>query len=454
VNFDALRRLSSRLTCATAAIAASVILGSCGGGGATTTPAVQDLTLLPSAVTMYAGVPYTFTIAGGTPPYLLSSSEPLLLPVPATVNGSTFTVVAANPSVIDAGLGPNDLPVRSLIITVRDRFGATFQTAGSGGIRVARNFLTGYGVVVSALNCGAGAISAQACSGSDSVVRLSATINGNINTNRAVRLCVVRGNYKFVVPETPSNQPTQLLDCYDTTTDGFGVATARIRVPSDATTQIATMRVTDLASGSFFDSVFTIEQGSIVNQLTVLPNAFTFTGPRQGVCGTGCADFVVFDGDPPYSVVSSNGNISVTPATSGSNPARFTLCANNSLVCVANATVVVTDRAQRRATISVTTEEGQQQNPALDVQPTTVTLNDTCGFSASVTAVGGNGGYSVNSTHPRVQATVAGNTITITRLRPDPATGPTFYPTSGQVTVTDGATIKTVTVNNVASFCP
>jgi len=201
--------------------------------------------------------------------------------------------------------------------------------------------------------------------------------------------------------------------------------------------------------------VFTIVQGSIVGTLTVLPNSFTFTGARAGVCGTGSADFIVFDGDPPYTAVSSNPNISVTPTTSSSNPARFTVIASNAFVCV-DTTIVVTDRNNRRATVTVKTEEGSATLPPLVVSPTTVTLNDTCGFSTSVTAVGGVGPLSANSTHPRVAATLSGNTITITRLTPDPVppAGPAFYPTTATVTVTDGATIQSITVNGVRQFCP
>jgi hypothetical protein len=437
------------------AVASSVFLGSCGGGGASTGNSADlsgPLAILPAAATLYAGVPYSFQIAGGRAPFLLSSSEPVLLPVPATINGTSFQVVAANPSVVDVGIQPGELPVRSVQITVRDAFGQVFVTgSGANGIQVAQNFLTGYGVVFTS-NCNTG----QACSGSDTIVRLVATTNGVLYGNRAVRFCVVRGNYKFVVPEIPSNLPASQVDCYNTVTDHTGVAIARIRVPTDATTQLATLRVIDVATGAFADELFTITQGNIVGQLTVIPNSFTFTGFRQGVCGTGSGDFVVFDGDPPYTAVTSDPNITVTPTTNNSNPARFTVTAFNPNVCLSNATVVITDRNQRRATVTVTTEEGSAQLPPLAVAPTTISLNDTCGFSASVTAVGGLGPLSANSTHPRVSATVSGNLVTITRLTPDPASPPgaPFYPTTATVVVTDGATVQPVTVNNVRAFCP
>jgi len=239
------------------------------------------------------------------------------------------------------------------------------------------------------------------------------------------------------------------------TTDHAGTAIARLRVPADATTQLGTLRVIDVATGVYVDEVFTITQGVITGALTVLPNSFTFTGSRVGVCGTGSADFIVFDGDPPYTAVSSNPNISVTPTTNSSNPARFTVTAFNPNVCL-ETQIVITDRNNRRATVTVTTEEGSGTLPPLAVAPTTANLNDTCGFSTSVTAVGGVGPISANSSHPRVSAVVSGNTVTITRLAPDPASppGPSFYPTTATVTITDGATIQSVAVSNVRQVCP
>ena len=450
MNLDALRRLSSRLTVAVFAIVASVLMGSCGGGGAKSDPSVNgQLALIPAQGTLYAGIVYTFQLVGGRAPFILGSSEPVLLPVPNRIEGNTFQVVGSNPGVVDAGLAPEALQGRSVVITVRDSLGQQLSTPATGGIFVAQNFLTGYGVFFTS-NC-----TGQACSGSETIVRLSATLNGNLYSDRLYRFCVVRGNFQFVVPETPSNPNATLQNCVDTRTDHSGTAVARLRVPADATTQLGTLRVIDVATGVYVDEVFTITQGAITGTLTVLPNDFTFTGPRTGVCGTGTADFIVFDGDPPYSAVSSNPNISVTPSSTSANPGRFTINAFNPNVCV-DTTVVVTDRANRRATVTVTTEEGTEDLPPLAVAPTTVSLNDTCGFSTSVTAVGGVGPLSVNSTHPRVSAVISGNTVTITRLTPDPASppGPSFYPTTAVVTVTDGATISPISVNNVRQFCP
>jgi hypothetical protein len=451
VKFDALRRLSSGLTLAACAVMSSVILGSCGGGGASASNTSNgDLSVLPAAASLYAGVPYTFTIAGGRNPYVLSSSEPVLLPVPATVSGHTFQVIPNNPGVIDASLPPGALPIRSVVLTVRDATGLVISTASTNGLTVGQNFLVGYGVIVNS-TCATG----QACAGSDAVVTMQSVTNGSLYGDRGVRFCVVRGEFQFITPFVQSSVPDTLVNCVDTTSDHAGVARARLRVASSAGAQIATLRVQDIATGAYVDQLFTISAAAPpTGAITILPNDITFTGPRVGICGTGSSDFLVFDGTPPYTAVSSNPNVGVSPSTSSTNPARFTVSALSSTVCVDHATIVVFDAQQRRATVTVTSAEGTVTPPALVVSPTTVTLNDTCGFSTAVTAVGGAGPLGATSTHPRVTAVVSGSTVSITRALHDPAPPPAFYPITATVSITDGTTIQNVTVNAVNTFCP
>ena len=102
------------------------------------------------------------------------------------------------------------------------------------------------------------------------------------------------------------------------------------------------------------------------------------------------------------------------------------------------------------ATFLVNTEVGSQPAPpALTVSPTSITL--TCGATGAVTAAGGNGSFSVNSTSSRVTANASGNTIGITLNAVDATPGP--HPTTVTVSVTDGSTIVPVTVS-VPATCP
>src|SRR4051812_30774211 len=133
--------MRNSLLSAACVVLSSVLLSSCGGGGAgNSAPVGGPPQILPESATFYAGVEYTMTIAGGRPPYFLSSSEPALLAVPQQTSNNFINVTPANPGVIDNGLAPEDLPVRTVNITMRDSVGSTASTLA---IRIAINFMTG-----------------------------------------------------------------------------------------------------------------------------------------------------------------------------------------------------------------------------------------------------------------------------------------------------------------------
>lgn len=426
------------------ALVSASILSSCGGGGAAgsgSPPTGGTLAILPATGTFYAGIPVTFQVVGGRPPYTLSSSEPSLLSVPDRLTGHSFTTVPNNPGVIDAGLEPEDLPVRSVTLTVRDAAGTVATPAT---VQVAQNFLTGYGIVITPTTCPAGT---QACAGGDSAILMQATFKGNLFGNEAFRFEVLRGNFALRNPATGQVSNSVTLNSDHTGRIIGPIITVGTNVP----TQLAVVRVIHVRTGVYADHVFTISQRSATpSTLTAIPNTFTFTGPLAGICGTGVADFFVFDGVAPYTAVSSNPAITVSPTVSTSNPGRFTVRADNPNACV-NATIIVTDSAGGRTTVEVRTEEGTTVPPAppepadLEVGPSSLTLG--CGQSGSVTVVGGTGTYSVNSTSSNVQAAVFGNTVTITRLNAGTS------PTSVGISITDGRQVVTVTAT-VPATCP
>ncbi len=71
------------------------ILASCSGAvSSPTTPSTVTLTVSPASADIVPGVSTTFTITGGNPAYSAFSSNGAILPVTATVTGSTFSVVA------------------------------------------------------------------------------------------------------------------------------------------------------------------------------------------------------------------------------------------------------------------------------------------------------------------------------------------------------------------------
>ena len=430
------------------ALTASLLLAACGGGGASGNPNQGGpISASPENGTFYAGMPSTITVSGGRKPYAITSSEPGILPVPPIVDANSFEVVPNNPGVVDTGLAADALPVRSVVVSVRDTTGIIVNIT----IKVAQNFLTGYRLAFVASTCPAPATagaSISPCAGGDTALHLNATTNGSLHGNEAFRLEVVRGQFAFY---TPDSSTTVISNSITVISDHEGKITAVIRVPAGVPPQIAIVRVVHIGTGSSQEQVFTISGSSSTPLvLTAIPALFTFTGTDSTVCGTGSGDFFVFDGAPPYSAVSSNSAVQVTPASSGTQPGRFTITVGSTQACATAAPVIVTDSLGNRVTVSVTSVRGPAAAapPALAVAPNTITL--VCNSSGSVSVVGGSGSYSVTSSHPRVNATVSGRTITITRVNGD---GVIVYPVTASISVTDGATAQVVTAT-VPANCP
>jgi hypothetical protein len=207
--------------------------------------------------------------------------------------------------------------------------------------------------------------------------------------------------------------------------------------------------VIDVATGAYTDNAFVINGAPGGGTLTTIPTSITFTGNQTTDCGGGTATFFVFGGSPPYTAASSSGRIGLTNTTSSSVPGQFTVSVAASVPPCATGTIVVTDPIGDSGSVDVTSAAGTGTPPTpatFTVAPTAITLG--CGQSGSVTAVGGSGNYSTNSSSPNVTATVSGNTVTITRVTP--SINPTNTAT---VSVTDGATIQSVTVTSQPT-CP
>lgn len=436
MNVKALRSSPFKLVATLLAVASSVILGSCGGGGAGTTNEGGNLIIQPAVGTFYAGVPSTIFVSGGRMPYNVTSSDQTLLAAPGQLNSGSFTVVPANPGVVDSGLDDTDVPRRTVTIEARDVNGLT-QVAS---IAVLQNFLTGYGSRFIS-NCPAptGGTAAQACPGRESIIQVSSISQGTRYGLRNIRFQVVRGNFQFVVPETPSNPGRVLSNEYTIPTDHTGVAIARIYVAPGAGTQLATFRMTDVLSGAYVDTVFTISQSA--GALVAIPSAITFTGALSTRCGTGSTQIYIFDGIPPYTATSTSPHVSVFPVSPNTNPGIFTVAATNDAVC-GLFPVIFQDATGARIIVEITTEGGSGTPPALAIAPTALTI--ACASSSSSTVIGGSGGYSANSADPsRVVASISGNTITFTRTGGPLASGGTV---AVPVVISDGSSLVTVTV--------
>jgi len=464
VTFQSLR---STWTATVLGFITAVLLSSCGGGGAAQTTTGGAL-LLAGGGSAYGGVPYTMQILGGRPPYQLSSSEPALFPVPSSTSSSSFTVLPANPGVIDQSLPPDALPVRTVTVGVRDSNGNSVVTT----VKVGINFFTGYGISVRTSSCppaSGGTATGIVCAGGDSVIVLSAVFNGNLYGGREYKLEVLQGNFTLVNPDTGvSGQAVQF------TTDHSGNVTAIVRVAGGINTQVGILKVTDVATGTSTLETFTIQGNTVTSNgaLTTIPSSFTFTGPDNQTCGSGQGTFFVFDGMPPYTAVTTNPSITVNFIDPYHTPGVFgVMVAPVSGVTCPSGSVLVTDANNNRATVTITSAKGTTAPPViptpLSVQPNAITLG--CAQSGSVSVIGGGTGatsgtggsggsggsssvsYSVSSANPNVTASVTGNTVTITRLGPaGPGTG---GPTNSTVIVTDGTQTQSIVVT-APTTCP
>ncbi len=427
------------------ALTATLLLTACGGGGAAGNPDIANplLQISPNGGTLYAGVAYTIQLSGGRKPYAVASSEPNVLPVPNSVNGNSFEVVGNNPGVVDPGLQPGELPVRTVNVTVRSGDGQTATAA----FKVGQNFLTGYGVSISPITCplpNPPTSGVEACAGGQSTMQFNATFNGTLQGDREFRLEAAKGQFQFLFPQggVAGNTVT-------TVSDHQGKVTVVAQFTGGLPTQIGIVRIIDVPTGVYADFAFVINGVGGGGALTPIPATVTFTGSLTTDCGSGQSNIAVFDGVPPYTALSTNPAIVVTPASSPSNPGVFTVTMISNTPPCQTGTVVFTDSLGARATVAVNSVAGAGSPPApaaFTLAPTAITL--ACGQAGSVTAVGGSGSYSTTSSSPNVTAAVSGNTVTITRVSP----GVNAAATS-TVAVTDGATIQSVTVTSPLT-CP
>lgn len=450
MNLDPLRRLQSKFFLALMTAAAALSLNSCGGGGASGSPNnVGILEFVPPLATFYAGVPYTVNIVGGRKPYLVTSSEPTVININATIDGNSFSFVPNNPGVIDANLQPGDVPSRTVRLFVRD---STGQLASEAGVyTVVQNYVTGYGASYGN-TCAAPTTGdpPDACSGTDTIIGLTPIANGLLFGNREFQFDKVRGDFQFV-PEPPTVDP-QLVDRLRVRTDHMGSMFARIRVTINAPTQIASYRVTDIMTGATSDFLFVIVQQAPVGDITVLPGGpVTFTGASAGSCGFGSSDQFIFDGTPPYTI-NPPANVGVNPTTVTENGGRFTITVGQGAPVTAcpSGSVIILDAQGRLAQVQVTSTPGTTTIP-ISIAPTPLPTLTCTANATQAAAVGGVGPLQVVSSHPRVNATISGNVLSVLRI--GSGDGATIYPTTATLAVTDGATIATVTVT-VPANCP
>jgi hypothetical protein len=440
---------------------AAALLGSCGGSGVSGDTGVQvgTLALLPGSGSLFANVPFTFTIAGGVKPYTFVSSEPTLVPN-VTVNGNSFTVVPNNPGVVDPVTDPNIVPSRSIRFTVRDNQG-TQIVSGDTSYKVVQNFITGYNLSITSLfACGVDStgkpIFVEGCTGTESSINMFPISAGVIYRNRPLRFSINYGEFLFV--DKNSAPPNQLVPALTLTTSGSSVPggteggslRAFLRVSDTARTQYAGLRITDVQSGVFRDVDFLIVNPTVTTQATLIP---TKLGPLTGVdaskCGSGGVDVRISGGKAPYSITvsaSSRAIVSVNPPLVLDENGIFTVGvsaapAPNSCLNEPNA-VTVTDANGLATSFAVETKAGTGAAVLpLTVSPNVVACLASAPNPGSSVLIAVNGGNDIKVLSSQNPTAVTVAPATGTGAFTATLTGTTTVPTPAEVfvNVDDGA---------------
>ena len=389
-----------------AALAGVLSLAACGGGnGAPNNPfqgGVGPLAITPSVATTYSGNPFVFTVTGGTQPYTILSSDQAVLPVVGTLNGNTLVIT------------PNSVGADTAVtLTVRDASGQSTTAL----ITVKPSLLLPASITITG-NPNCAASGADLCSGQDG----TATVQvigpaGAPLAGRDVRFDVVQG--AFSISSTAAGQP--LVQSLTVTTDQNGNATVRLVVPVNAATQVATIRATDLTSGSSVVGQFTIAQFVNGNSvLSVIPTGTTtFTGPDTEHCSNGSsATFYIFGGTPPYTVATNFPSaVNITGQPVQRSGGGFTITTNGT--CFTGLTFAITDAAGRTLLTPPTASNvfGTAEPPpaALAVTPNSATINCSTSNNLQFLVTGGTGTFNAALTPSPVGSSVtAGATTTVT----------------------------------------
>ncbi len=289
---------------------ACALIAGCGGsvGGAPSTPtSAGPLAISPDTATLFADLPTTFFISGGSGVYTVISSNQAIVPIAGTLTGSAFTVA------------PNDVAADTQVtLTVRDNAGSLPATATlTVKPRTINNSVTVTPSSSQAASCGT-----AVCSGGDAQVAAVLSQAGVPLTNRSVRFDVVSGDIGIITSAAGDPEATALTAT--TTTDSTGTARVRIRVSATAASQTALLRITDLSSGFTQTTSVTIAPSTNA-ALNAQPDTVRFTGPNSTTCSNGAsADVIVFGGLPPYQLTTAAG-FTVNPTTLAGSGQHFTI---------------------------------------------------------------------------------------------------------------------------------
>jgi hypothetical protein len=411
------------------ALAGIFSLAGCGGGnGAPNNPYVPPpptLQVLPATTTIFSGVPDTLTITSGSAPFLAFTSNSAVLPVSSTVTNTV--ALFANPVTAE----------ETVTLTIQDATGQRVTVP----VTVKPSTLFPASITITG-SAACGSTGATLCAGAEGTATITLnTPTGAPAAGRSVRFDVVLGTFSLIAAN--STAPAQSVTVQ---TDQAGVAVVTIQVPPTALTQFATIRATDVASGSSVLGQFTIASTA----LSVIPTGkTTFTGPDKQTCSSGAtASWYIFGGTPPYTVQASFPTaVSLIGSPVLQRGGSFSVVTNGT--CFTGLTFAISDAngtvLANPPTVDNVVGTADVVVP-LVLNPTTYpTAACNSGSTFPFLVSGGRGTFSA------IVAPAAGATGTAIASSVSAGTFSVSFTTTGHgdfnVTITDGATIRTAVIH-------
>lgn len=296
------------------------------------------MAVTPTALTLPSTQTQTFKLFGGKAPFTITSSRPDLLSIDTTklATSKEFGIVAKNVTTTTEDITLNIVDASGTTVTAKVGITPPNPVFKSVQVNPSGSGLTP--TTVSAITAGQrGAI--------------QIAIDPNQPLPREITLQRLTGDYSLedTQVEVGSNH----------------IALTTLSVPSNATTQIATLRVTDKATGKFIDHAFQIAGFA----LSASPKNIALESSTPD-CKTGQAgSFQIMGGMAPYAIWSSAPSaVSVTPTTVPQNGGTTTLTAYG-CTPAAGATLTVIDATGAEVNVQFTNTATPA--PVEPVTPTT-----------------------------------------------------------------------------------